>query len=748
MSVGLLLSLAPHTSLVSHGTDDVVDAVGPVWPDQSVEQLLDQGLEVVSEVRIWAAAESGRGEAPIVAALLQGPDHKLVRQVAVRIVPSKLLRPYILEFPPYEPVRGEALILQLWVSNERSGHAIFGTREPRDDIAGPTLNRNPTDQGPLAYELIWRGHGWRAALAGSWLDILRLAGGVVAAALAVLLRPGIARRLSKTFRRTRAAALIIGKPAAAKLSLGKRWIVAHRPPRDPASTRRTLYVFPWLIPASAILHFLATNLILIRAYEAIVPSAAIMAVVTVVFIALRSILNGAAPAALMTGILAIVFFSYGHIYVADWTQPDRRLLLGIALPIILGIGLILRGRTALAHHIGQIFNFGCIVLILFPLFQLASVPYATITNQNERDTILSNTADIDNHLTQTSASIQPADLRDIYYIVLDGYPSSKSLEPFDNEEFLRGLESRGFYVDPHARSNYSCTVWSITSSLNMSYISDDDLCAESLVETYRLYNATLDHALGAILTSLGYNYTHVSSGWRMTATNRNAHQIVEFTPQGRVVTGYTDYDPGSLYQYFWQRSFSLSNRFMSEFAKTTLAKAFHSLSTFESEDRYAYSSTDPYRALDWLDYMQTIGTIESPKFVFTHLVNPHSPYSFDQYGNIATGAGWSDTHDPDVDSAFHGQIIWLNARMLETIDAILAVHDREPIIVIMSDHGREYCSYLAMCHDILAAYLLPDGGDKIIYPSITSVNVFRSILRHYFGIELDRLKDEIFISAG
>lgn len=64
VSVGLLLSLLPHTSFVSHGADDIVDAVGPVWPDQSVEQLMDKGLEVVSDVRIWAAAESDRGEAP------------------------------------------------------------------------------------------------------------------------------------------------------------------------------------------------------------------------------------------------------------------------------------------------------------------------------------------------------------------------------------------------------------------------------------------------------------------------------------------------------------------------------------------------------------------------------------------------------------------------------------------------------------------------------------------------------------
>ncbi len=543
-----MLSLAPHTSFVSRDTDDVVDAIGPVWPEQSVEQILDQGLEVVSEVRIWAAADSGRGEAPIVAALLQGPDRKLVRQVAVTIEPNKLLRPYVLEFPPYKPMHGEMLILQLWMSDESSSHAMFGTGEPHDDIAGPTLNRNPTDQGPLAYALIWRGHGWRAALAGSWLDMLRLLGGVAAAAFALLLRPGIAHRLSRALGRTRNSALPIGRSAVAKLRLGQRRLASHLPPSTPPSTRRTLYVFPWLISAFAILHFLSTNLILLRVYEAIVPSAAIMAAVTVVFVALRSILNGAATAALMTGVLALIFFSYGHIYDAQLAQPDRRLLLGIALPITIGLGLLLRGRTELAHKLGRILNFGSIVLIMYPLYQLATVSYTTLSAHNEREMILTDTAEISDYLKRPLENIQPNDLRDIYYFVLDGYPGSEALHPFDNQDFVQELEKRGFYVDPHARSNYSCTVWSIASALNMSYIDNNETCAEALVDTYRLYNVTLDHALGAILTRLGYNYTHVSSGWTMTSTNRNAYQVVEFTPQGRVVSGYTDYDPSSQYR--------------------------------------------------------------------------------------------------------------------------------------------------------------------------------------------------------
>ena len=231
VSIGLLLSLLPPTSFVSRAADDIVDAVGPVWPEQSVEQGLARGLAVVSEVRIWAATGPDRGDALIVAGLLQGSGRELVRQVAVRIHASKLLQPYVLEFPPYRPVPGEASILQLWVSNERSNYAIFGTSARRDGIAGPTLNLNPTDQGPLAYELIWRGDGWRAALEGSWLDRLRLAGGIAAAALAVLLRPPVARWISKALRRVHAAGLVTGRsvagPGQAGTELAGQTTLAH-----------------------------------------------------------------------------------------------------------------------------------------------------------------------------------------------------------------------------------------------------------------------------------------------------------------------------------------------------------------------------------------------------------------------------------------------------------------------------------------------------------------------------------------
>ena len=129
--------------------------------------------------------------------------------------------------------------------------------------------------------------------------------------------------------------------------------------------------------------------------------------------------------------------------------------------------------------------------------------------------------------------------------------------------------------------------------------------------------------------------------------------------------------------------------------------------------------------------------------MFAHLVKPHQPYSFDRYGNVTLdveGQGWTNDHDPTVRSAFYGQVIYLNARILEIIDAILEQYDEKPIMVIAGDHGYE----TPVRHDILAAYLLPAGGDSAIYPSITLVNSFRAILDYYFGLGMGLLEDRIY----
>ena len=734
VSIGLFASLLPQTSFVPKSSGEFVDAIGPVGPDNSVEQALNGAPDVISQVRIWAAADFDLGEGPIAASLLRADSGEPVRQVKARILPSKLLAPYVLAFPPYQPAPGEKLVLQLWVSTERENSVMFGASEPSEDAASPTLNRQPMDYGPLAYEFIWTGASWRAALEGSIPDLARLAGAIAAALVAVALHPLIFRTLRKTTQKVRIAFLTLTGPVhrmltRAQISQRARSLRAQAPPG-----RRSFYVFPWLIPAFAILHYLASNRLIFRVSESIALCVVAIAIVTAVFVAFRLVLKTAAVAAALTGLLGIAFFSYGHIHIALGERADDRHLLGLGAAIVVGLGALVSGRPELARKIGLMLNVGSVALVVLPVYQIA-IDFRAASSPRVVEPY-EHFPGLKQRLAEAKEGLSGNELRDIYYIILDEYPRSGSPPEFDNSEFVQELENRGFYVASQARSNYLWTHYSIPSSLNMYYM-DYEYFNPGHTAHRRLLAQVDDHMLGRILTTIGYRYVHVSSGIEWTKTSRNADLLVDFTPSGTLLSGDESKDP-----FTFERTTRLSSRFTKAFLQTTAARPFLS-SEFEiqHEDTYGYYWTHPFRTLAWLDFMKEVGTMQGPKFVFAHLIKPHFPYSFDRFGAITLDStGWGGDHDPTVSRPFYGQVIWLNGRMLEVIDSILDDYEEPPIIVIAGDHGHRRKVRL----DILAAFLLPDGGESAVYPSITSVNHFGAILDYYFGLNLGLLEDRVY----
>ena len=743
VSIGLFASLLPQTSFVPKSSGELVDAIGPVWPSFAVEQVIDDTPGVVSEVRIWAAAGFDRGEAPIAASILRAESREPVRQVKARIPPSKLLAPYVLTFPPYELTPNEQLVLQLWVSTERNNGVMFGTTEPTGDPDTlPTLFGRPTGQGPLAYELIWRGTGWRAALEGSIPDLARLAGAVAAAAIAaamtLVLPPFISRTMRKTIRKVRTAFLTLTGPVHRTLRRARISRISQLPDAQAPSGRRGFYVFPWLIPAFAILHYLASNRLLFRISDSIAVAVVVLAIVTAAFVALRLVFKTAAVAAVLTGLLGIAFFSYGHIYLVLGERADDRYVMGLGASVVVGLGALVIRRTEFARRIGSILNFASVVLLAAPVYQIAVHLYAATPSRTGE--LSQESADLDEQVAEAKARLTENELRDIYYIILDKYPRSGSPPEFDNSEFVNELEARGFYVASQARSNYVLTRYSVTSSLNMYYVDDEYFDPPGTGKRQRLVAKADDHILGRILTTIGYRYVHVSSGFKFTQTSRNADVVVDFAPPGRMLSGAQTRDPFSL-----ERTTRLSRRFARNVLRTTAVRPFMSSNfNVHSDAPYAYSWTHPFRTLAWLDFMKEVGTMQGPKFVFAHLIKPHEPASFDRHGNITFDfEGWTGDHDPTVTSAFYGQVIWLNDRMLEVIDAILDEYEEPPIMVIAGDHGEDR-SNPSISNDILAAFLLPDGGESALYPSITSVNHFRAILDYYFDLRLGPLEDRVY----
>ena len=248
----------------------------------------------------------------------------------------------------------------------------------------------------------------------------------------------------------------------------------------------------------------------------------------------------------------------------------------------------------LLRKIAPILNVTSVVLIVAPVYQIASHFLAASSTPANRDSQVS--VEVDERVGKAAESFSSDVLRDIYFIVLDEYPRSGSPKHFDNSAFVQQLENRGFYVAPQARSNYTSSILSIPSSLNMEYVGDDSSADDA--ESRQLVEMADDHRLGRILKTLGYHYVHVSSGWLATRTNGNADLVVDFTPSGRVISG-TDTRAPSLFATYAR----LSGRFTTTFLRTTSASPFLS-HEFSVEHDDPYDSIHPFHALEWLDFMK------------------------------------------------------------------------------------------------------------------------------------------------
>jgi hypothetical protein len=162
------------------------------------------------------------------------------------------------------------------------------------------------------------------------------------------------------------------------------------------------------------------------------------------------------------------------------------------------------------------------------------------------------------------------------------------------------------------------------------------------------------------------------------------------------------------------------------------------------------------------DHMDQAMNVAGPKFVYSHMFFGHPPFVFGPKGERVSSAGeylWeTDANDEMAKREFirgyRDQIAYLNGRLLETIDQILANSKREPIIVIHGDHGAGLlydsddlnATDVAERYDIFYAAHLPDGGNEDIYPSMSPVNGLRIVFNRYLGTHYELLEDRAYFA--
>ena len=163
---------------------------------------------------------------------------------------------------------------------------------------------------------------------------------------------------------------------------------------------------------------------------------------------------------IMLSIIAVTLFSASEFFQAE--------IISIGAASILWCGYCFVKKYNLkSYHLVNILNLVSTVLLLVVLWGVlmqssgvtfASMPYFHWGNRE-----------------RVAVSAPGDDLPDIYYIVLDGYGREDILDEyykFDNSEVIEYLETRSFVVPANVHSNYHRTVLSISSTLNMNYISE------------------------------------------------------------------------------------------------------------------------------------------------------------------------------------------------------------------------------------------------------------------------------------
>ncbi|MCW5888595.1 MAG: hypothetical protein KIT07_10780, partial [Anaerolineales bacterium] len=94
----------------------------------------------------------------------------------------------------------------------------------------------------------------------------------------------------------------------------------------------------------------------------------------------------------------------------------------------------------------------------------------------------------------------------------------------------------------------------------------------------------------------------------------------------------------------------------------------------------------------------------------------------------------------DFTEGYRNNAEFIDRRIAEVIEQILANSAQPPIIILQGDHGPNG-SQPDLLLPILNAYYFPYGGDEQLYEHITPVNSLRTLFSYYFGAEYPPLED-------
>ena len=460
-----------------------------------------------------------------------------------------------------------------------------------------------------------------------------------------------------------------------------------------------------LYPAVAMLAFNISWVPLADAWRALVAG---MGLAAVVFLLLWLVLRQPFKAALITTLFLLFFFSYGHAYT--WLRDTG---LGLSLgrhrylaplwwmAFTLAAVLVIRTRRDLGS-ITRVLNYIAGFALILPLLSITRFELQRTATPGVA--VPSETALPGLRLPED----QPPP--DIYFIVLDAYARHDMLQQvfnYDNSPLLDYLQSQDFYVVEGSRANHAQTSLSLAAVLNMDYVPELLPGMDpSSVNRDPLWELIQHSRTRRALENLGYTTVAFSTG----------------LPGTEIQDADVFLTAGSLDEAL---GLSAINTFEGMLVETSAAKLLTDASI--ALPRFFPDLTYPYRlhrarVNNIFDQLEVLPEMDGPKFVFAHVIAPHPPFVFGPDGEsvqnnqgFTLGFTFGDAGSPISDDAYleayRDQIHYVDKRVIDAVEALLAHSETPPIIIIQADHGPEgkhpQVSYTQERMSILNSLYLP-----------------------------------------
>ncbi|MBK0404374.1 sulfatase-like hydrolase/transferase [Adhaeribacter sp. BT258] len=493
---------------------------------------------------------------------------------------------------------------------------------------------------------------------------------------------------------------------------------------------------PFLFAAFPVLFLYAENVNMVAMQQVWAPLAIALLLTLVVYLFSWVLFRNWCKAGLFTSVFVLVFFLYNPLFsviqtssVTEFILPRHRQLIIILFFLLAGFAFCLFRSKNNFNALNLILNISAAILLLPSVLQITQKTLKPIAKLKLTNPVF----------TTTSHEEKP----DIYYFIMDAYGRQDVLKEtyhYDNQQFLNELSNRGFYISRKSTSNYFKTIHSIPSSLNFDYL-------QNLIDVKKSSNAGSVHAkeliqksrLRRILTKHNFKYVSFSSGVNFTEISDADHY---FSPG----VGLSELD----------------------YALINLSPIPDLMQSFFPKDIYNIHRTT---VLYPFTHIKDAIRIPGPKFVQIHILSPHPPFVFDQFGNAARVRNHPDIYrNDDVateilpadykaqyqehQKAYVEQLKFLNKKLLQTLDTIFANSNKPPIVIIQSDHGARLNCHInnidASNHfesfANLSAFYFPDQDTSNLYQEISPVNIFRVVLNKYFNSNLPLLPDKSYYS--